>query len=67
LQEKLERLGKVLGILSIIISAAILLIGILTGRTPEPSAQHPAYLQMVIVAVSLIVAAVPEGDTTAPS
>eukprot|EP00474_Spongospora_subterranea_P005808 CRZ06266.1 hypothetical protein [Spongospora subterranea] len=61
LQEKLEKLGKILGILSIMISVCILVIGILTERTPDPGSEQPYYLQMIIVAVSLVVAAVPEG------
>ncbi|WP_284141413.1 MULTISPECIES: calcium-translocating P-type ATPase, PMCA-type [unclassified Virgibacillus] len=52
LQKKLDEVGKVLGIGAIAISAAIFLIGFLQGRE---------LLDMFLIAVSLAVAAIPEG------
>jgi len=52
LQEKLNELGKILGIGAIVISAVIFLIGFLQGRE---------VLDMFLIAVSLAVAAIPEG------
>ncbi len=52
LQEKLEELGKVLGIAAILICATIFVIGILQKRP---------YFSMFMTSVSLAVAAIPEG------
>lgn len=52
LQKKLAELGKLLGIGAIIISALIFFIGYFQGREP---------LEMFLIAVSLAVAAIPEG------
>ena len=52
LQKKLNELGKILGIGAVIISAIIFLIGFLQGRE---------VLDMFLIAVSLAVAAIPEG------
>ncbi len=55
LQAKLADLGKWLGIISVIICAAMFLVGILNGKD---------YLEMFMTAVSLAVAAIPEGLPT---
>ncbi len=52
LQQKLEELGKILGIGAVSISAVIFLIGFFQGRVA---------LDMFLIAVSLAVAAIPEG------
>ncbi len=52
LQEKLAHLGKVLAILSLIVSGFIFLVGILRGH---------AVFEMFMTAISLAVAAIPEG------
>ena len=52
LQIKLEELGKWLGIISVVICAAMFFIGILNGRN---------YFEMFMTAISLAVAAIPEG------
>lgn len=52
LQKRLNELGKILGIGAVIISAIIFLIGFLQGRE---------VLDMFLIAVSLAVAAIPEG------
>ena len=52
MQVRLEKLGKVIGIASIVICAVIFLIGVLYGRP---------IIGMFMVAISLAVAAIPEG------
>jgi Ca2+-transporting ATPase len=51
LQRRLSSLSRVLGLAVVVLSALVLLVGVLFGRPP---------LQMAITAVSLVVAAVPE-------
>ncbi len=55
LQEKINRLGKVLGLASIIVVSLIFIIGLLYGMD---------LLELFIVSVSLAVAAIPEGLPT---
>ena len=52
LQEKLNKLGKTLGIAAIVICIIIFIIGLLYGKNP---------IDMFMTAVSLAVAAIPEG------
>ncbi|MBC8586730.1 calcium-translocating P-type ATPase, SERCA-type [Paratissierella segnis] len=52
LQKKLNQLGKILGISTIVICILVFVIGLLQGREP---------LEMFMVAISLAVAAIPEG------
>lgn len=52
LQEKLNKLGKTLGILALVICAIIFFLGIMYGKDP---------IGMFMTAVSLAVAAIPEG------
>ncbi len=52
LEKKLNKLGKVLGIVALVICAVIFLIGLIYGKEP---------LDMFMTAVSLAVAAIPEG------
>ena len=52
LQQKLDKLGKVLGIVALIICAIIFVIGLIYGKEP---------IHMFMTAVSLAVAAIPEG------
>lgn len=52
LQKKLNQLGKILGIITIIVSALVFVVGSIQGRD---------ILEMFMVAVSLAVAAIPEG------
>lgn len=64
LQMKLEALGQKLGLASVIISIAVFSIGMGTGNGGDPSqdrSKQPHWLQMLLIAVSLTVAAVPEG------
>lgn len=52
LQRRLDQLGKTLGIAALIICGLVFLIGVLRGQPP---------LEMFLIAVTLAVAAVPEG------
>lgn len=52
LQKKLNQLGKILGIATIVISIAVFVIGMIQGRE---------ILEMFMIAISLAVAAIPEG------
>ncbi len=52
MQERLDKLGRVLGTLSVVICAIIFVIGVLYGRD---------IVSMLMVAISLAVAAIPEG------
>jgi len=61
LQENLEELGQQLGYASIFMSLVVLIVGITTGRGADPTNDQPLWLQMILIAVSLTVAAVPEG------
>lgn len=64
LQVQLERLGKQLGASSFALSIVVLIIGISTGQGANPNSDVPIYLQMILVAVALTVAAVPEALPT---
>lgn len=61
LQTKLHNLGVRLGIASICVSVIVFVIGVATDRKTDPESDSPVWLQMLLVAVSLTVAAVPEG------
>jgi len=61
LKAKLALLGVRLGMASVFISLVIFVIGVSTGRGADPTSSDPVWLQMLLVAVSLTVAAVPEG------
>ncbi len=61
LQKKLQHLGFIIGVVSFIASIIVLIIGISTERGVDPYDDNPVWLQMLLVAVSLTVAAVPEG------
>ena len=52
LQEKLDKLGKTLGIVALVICAIIFIVGVAYGKEP---------IEMFMTAVSLAVAAIPEG------
>ncbi len=62
LKEKLEDLGKKLGFASLAISVVVFCVGVFTSpcRGCDPDSDQPAWLQMLLVSVSLTVAAVPE-------
>jgi len=60
LEAKLEKLGVLLGKLSIAVSLVVFLIGVVFGFGVDDNDEKAAWLQMLLVAVSLTVAAVPE-------
>ncbi len=53
LQERLNKLGKQIGVVVLLVAGIILVVGMLSGGTP--------FQEMFIIAVALAVAAVPEG------
>jgi Ca2+-transporting ATPase len=61
LQEKLQRLGVKLGLVSLAISAVVFIVGAILNRKPEPDSDQNVFLQLLLLSVSLTVAAVPEG------
>eukprot|EP00954_Amorphochlora_amoebiformis_P020108 1336972-Amorphochlora_amoeboformis.AAC.2 len=62
LKTKLQELGGYLGIASLLISIVVFVIGVSTDpcRGCDHDSDQPAWLQMLLVSVSLTVAAVPE-------
>lgn len=59
LQLKLDKLGRTLGIAALVICALVFVLGVL--RNPAGMTLGETFLDMFIVAVSLAIAAVPEG------
>jgi len=61
LQQRLGVLAEQLGIASIVVSLIVFIIGVATGRGSNPNSDQSRVIQMLLIAVSLTVAAVPEG------
>lgn len=61
LQEKLDKLGVKLGLASILVSLIVFVVGVTSGRGATEDNMSDRVLEMLLVAVSLTVAAVPEG------
>ncbi|CAE7531926.1 unnamed protein product, partial [Symbiodinium sp. KB8] len=61
LQRNLEQLGAKIGILAIVVCVAVFIIGVVLQRKDLDSPESPAALYMVLIAVTLAVAAIPEG------
>jgi len=61
LQRNLEQLGAKIGILAIVVCIAVFIIGVVLQRKDLDSPESPAALYMVLIAVTLAVAAIPEG------
>lgn len=61
LQQNLNKLGARIGVLAIIICIGIFIIGWLTDRKDPSNPKSPAWLYMILVSVTLAVAAIPEG------
>jgi len=61
LQVRLKTLGKWLGIISCLMSLVVFTVGVATGNGTDPMSKQPRAIQMMLIAVSLTVAAVPEG------
>ena len=61
LQRNLEALGAKIGILAIIVCVLVFIIGVALDRKDLDNPDSPAALYMVLIAVTLAVAAIPEG------
>jgi Ca2+-transporting ATPase len=61
LQVSLEQLGSKIGMLAIVICVIIFVIGVILNRTDPSNPGSPAWLYMILIAVTLAVAAIPEG------
>jgi len=62
LQRSLEKLGGRIGVLAIIVCIVVFIIGVAVGRTdPMNPDDSSAVLYMILIAVTLAVAAIPEG------
>jgi len=61
LQEQLETLGGRIGVLAIVVCIVIFVIGVVLDRTNPADPDSPAWLYMVLISVTLAVAAIPEG------
>ena len=61
LQQNLERLGSRIGVLAIVVCVIIFVIGVAMNRTDPSNPESAAWLYMILIAVTLAVAAIPEG------
>mmetsp|Transcript_44923 Transcript_44923/g.127231 ORF Transcript_44923/g.127231 Transcript_44923/m.127231 type:complete len:1107 (-) Transcript_44923:173-3493(-) len=61
LQQNLEKLGGRIGIMAIAVCVVIFIIGVAMNRTDPANPDSPAWLYMILIAVTLAVAAIPEG------
>jgi len=61
LQQNLEQLGARIGVLAIGVCILIFIIGVAMNRTDPSNPESPAWLYMILIAVTLAVAAIPEG------
>eukprot|EP00931_Biecheleriopsis_adriatica_P083561 TRINITY_DN5716_c0_g1_i1.p1 TRINITY_DN5716_c0_g1~~TRINITY_DN5716_c0_g1_i1.p1 ORF type:complete len:1073 (-),score=268.36 TRINITY_DN5716_c0_g1_i1:190-3408(-) len=61
LQRNLETLGAKIGVLAIVICVIVFVIGVVMDRRDLANPDSPAWLYMILIAVTLAVAAIPEG------
>jgi len=61
LQQNLEKLGGRIGVLAIVVCIVIFIIGVALDRTDPANPGSPAWLYMILISVTLAVAAIPEG------
>merc|ERR1719157_240396 len=61
LQNNLEKLGRRIGLLAIIVCLIVFVIGGLLERKDPENPESPAWFYMILIAVTLAVAAIPEG------
>merc|ERR1740139_893005 len=61
LQQNLEQLGARIGVLAIFVCIVIFFVGVILNRTDPSNPESPAWLYMILIAVTLAVAAIPEG------
>jgi len=61
LQQDLGKLGKNIGIIAIVVCVVIFIIGTVLERKDPSNKDSPAWIYMILIAVTLAVAAIPEG------
>eukprot|EP00933_Yihiella_yeosuensis_P079485 TRINITY_DN9222_c0_g1_i1.p1 TRINITY_DN9222_c0_g1~~TRINITY_DN9222_c0_g1_i1.p1 ORF type:complete len:1097 (+),score=293.97 TRINITY_DN9222_c0_g1_i1:94-3384(+) len=61
LQKNLEQLGARIGVLAIVVCIVVFIIGVVLERKDASNPDSPSWLYMVLIAVTLAVAAIPEG------
>ncbi|CAK9014217.1 unnamed protein product [Durusdinium trenchii] len=61
LQENIESLGARIGVLAILICAIVFVIGLAIGTKDPEYPENPSWIYMILIAVTLAVAAIPEG------
>ncbi|CAE7359679.1 unnamed protein product [Symbiodinium natans] len=61
LQENVERLGARIGVLAIVVCVVVFIIGLLIGTKDPEFPESPPWVYMILIAVTLAVAAIPEG------
>eukprot|EP00929_Paragymnodinium_shiwhaense_P030794 TRINITY_DN17386_c0_g2_i1.p1 TRINITY_DN17386_c0_g2~~TRINITY_DN17386_c0_g2_i1.p1 ORF type:complete len:1094 (-),score=238.22 TRINITY_DN17386_c0_g2_i1:586-3867(-) len=61
LQKNIQALGAKLGILAIVVCTAVFIIGVILKTKDPENPQDPPWLYMILIAVTLAVAAIPEG------
>jgi potassium/sodium efflux P-type ATPase len=61
LQNNLESLGRWIGLFAIIVCIGVFIIGTVLGRTDPVNRDTDAWLYMILISVTLAVAAIPEG------
>jgi magnesium-transporting ATPase (P-type) len=61
LQNKLESLGRRIGVLAIIVCIGVFVVGVALDRRDPTNPSSSAWLYMILIAVTLAVAAIPEG------
>jgi Ca2+-transporting ATPase len=61
LQQNLDKLGSRIGLLAIVVCAIVFVIGVALDRKDITNPDSPAWLYMILIAVTLAVAAIPEG------
>ncbi|CAE7781768.1 unnamed protein product, partial [Symbiodinium pilosum] len=61
LQENVERLGARIGVLAIVVCIVVFIIGLLIGTKDPEFPESPSWVYMILIAVTLAVAAIPEG------
>mmetsp|Transcript_97923 Transcript_97923/g.277218 ORF Transcript_97923/g.277218 Transcript_97923/m.277218 type:complete len:1038 (-) Transcript_97923:318-3431(-) len=61
LQQSLEKLGGRIGVLAILVCIIVFIIGVSVGRTDPLNRDGKSWLYMILISVTLAVAAIPEG------
>jgi len=61
LQRNVEKLGQRIGVGAIAVCLAVFLIGLAVGTRDPDNPNNPVWLYMILIAVTLAVAAIPEG------